>query len=89
MKKLATLGIFAAGAGIGAGVALLYAPRNGKQTRRRLRKSANQALHRLEDMQEEVQTKVTDWADVASERIAAGVASGKEHMGRAIRSVTG
>ena len=88
-SKLTALGIFAAGAGIGAGVALLYAPRTGSQTRKRLRKSANQALSRLEDMQEEVQAKMTGWADEASEMIASGVATGKESVGRVIRSVTG
>ena len=75
--KLKTVGIFAVGAGIGAGVALLLAPRSGKQTRRRLHNSAIEARNRIEDLQEDIRSCMTDWVDDASETIASGIARGK------------
>jgi gas vesicle protein len=77
-NTLKAFGLFAAGAGIGAAAALLLAPRSGKQTRRRLRNSANLALNRIEDLQEDLRSRMTDWADEASEIIASGIARGKE-----------
>lgn len=102
-RKLSTLGIFALGAGIGASVALLYAPRAGKHTRRRIRNSASRALNQLEDMREDIQTRMTDWADEASGLIASSkegaigaletvrsrVETGKERVGKYIRAVAG
>ncbi len=101
--KLAALGVFALGAGIGAGVALLYAPRSGKHTRRRIRNSANRALNGLEDVREDIETRVTDWVDEASDLIATGkesamgafesvrsrVEDGKDRVGRYFRAAAG
>jgi gas vesicle protein len=77
-NKTTTIGLLVAGAGIGAAVALLYAPRAGKHTRARLRNSANRTLHRIEEVQKDVQSFVAELVDDASEVIASNLASGKE-----------
>jgi len=96
-RKLTALGILALGAGIGASVALLYAPRPGKHTRRKLIHSANKALNQLEDMRENIQDQMTDWVDGASHLIVTGRDSAKDiferanksRVGRYLRSVAG
>lgn len=77
-NKLTGIGLFAAGVGIGAGLALLYAPRAGKHTRARLRNSANRAFHRLEEVREDVKSRMAEIVDETSETIASAIASGKE-----------
>jgi len=62
-KAFKTLGVLCAGAGIGAGVALLYAPQSGKRTRRNLARYGSQKLHQLRDFQEDVSSYVSDKAD--------------------------
>jgi gas vesicle protein len=49
---LKTLGIACAGAGIGAGAALLYAPQSGRRTRRDLRRFGAQQFERVRDLGE-------------------------------------
>lgn len=78
MAKLNGLLFFAAGAGIGAGIALLYAPRAGKHTRARLRNSAIQTCHRAEELRDDVRSYMSEWVDDASEVIASNIAAGKE-----------
>jgi gas vesicle protein len=89
--RLETLGVLMAGAGIGAAVTLLYAPKTGKQTRKQLQKHANKALDRLDDLQDGFRSYVTEWVDEASESIEAGIASGKhtakESSERVIRAL--
>lgn len=77
-NKLTGLSLLVAGAGIGAAVALLFAPASGQQTRRRLRKAADQTLDRVEEMREDLRACMSDWVEETSETIAAGIASGKE-----------
>jgi gas vesicle protein len=77
-KKFTAIGCFAAGAGIGAAVALLYAPRAGKHTRARLRNSANRTVHRIEEVQNDVRSYMSELVDDASEVIATNLACGKE-----------
>jgi gas vesicle protein len=48
------------GAAIGAAVALLYAPQNGAQTRKSLRKFSRRAADQLEDLQDDVRTQIND-----------------------------
>jgi gas vesicle protein len=93
-NKIAAVGIFAAGAGIGAAAALLFAPRTGKQTRRRILNSANEALNRAEDFREDLRNRMTEWADEASGAIASGLSCGKtaareggEHVTQALERV--
>jgi gas vesicle protein len=77
-NKLTTVVSFAAGAGIGAAIALLYAPRAGKHTRARLRSSAVQTRHRVEEVRDDVRAYMSEWVDETSEVIASNIAAGKE-----------
>jgi gas vesicle protein len=86
-NKLTGIGLFAAGAGIGAAIALLYAPRAGKHTRARLRNTANRAVDRLEEVRDDVRSHMSDWVDEASEAIASNIASGKETGERVLENV--
>ena len=76
--KLKGLGLFAAGAAIGGAVALLYAPRAGRHTRARIRNSANQTLHRAEEVRDGVRTYVSELVDDVSEAIAPTIESCKK-----------
>jgi len=51
---LKTLGILCLGAGIGAGVALLYAPQSGRRTRRDLRRFGARQFDRVCDLGEDI-----------------------------------
>jgi gas vesicle protein len=77
-NKVNAIVSFAAGAGIGAAIALLYAPRAGKHTRARLRNSAVRAGHRLEEVREDVRAHMSEWVDETSEVIASNIEAGKE-----------
>ena len=76
--KLRAFGVFAAGAGIGAAVALLYAPRSGKHTRARIGNSANRLRNRADEVQRDVRVYVQELVDDASEMISTNLSSGKE-----------
>jgi gas vesicle protein len=77
-NKFTGLGLFAAGVGIGAAVALLYAPRAGKHTRTRLRNSANRTLHRVDEIRQDVRSRMAEIVDETSDTIASAIAYGKE-----------
>lgn len=68
------LAAFAAGAVVGASVALLYAPRSGKETRKRLadkgRELRDTMTDAMGDMPEFIESKKAD--------LAAAIGSGKE-----------
>jgi gas vesicle protein len=78
VAKLNGILSFAAGAGIGAAIALLYAPRAGKHTRARLRNSAIRTCHRAEEVRDDVRAHMSEWLDETSEVIASNIAAGKE-----------
>jgi gas vesicle protein len=80
-NKLKGIGCFAAGAGVGAVVALLCAPRSGKHTRARIRNSANRTLHRAAEMREDVRAYMSEMADDASETVASGIGTCKQSAG--------
>jgi len=77
-NKVNVIVSFAAGAGIGAAIALLYAPRSGKHTRARLRNSAVRAAHRVEEVRDDVRAHMSEWVDETSEMIASNIAAGKD-----------
>jgi len=72
-KKLAAVGCFAVGAGVGAALGLLFAPRAGKHTRARLRSSANRTIHRVEEIGEDVRGYMSELVDDVSESIVSGI----------------
>ena len=54
---------------IGAGVALLFAPRTGADTRREIRRTARQATNAVKDIAEEVTGQVVDSFEGAKARV--------------------
>ncbi|HEX4997956.1 MAG TPA: YtxH domain-containing protein [Terriglobia bacterium] len=72
-KTLAGIGCFAAGAGVGALIALLYAPRAGKHTRARLRSSADRTFHRIDEIRDDVRGYMSELVDDVSETVMSGI----------------
>ena len=66
--------IFAVGALIGAGIALLYAPQSGKETRKLLAKKAKQLRDKAQDTVENAQEFIKD----RKKDLVAAIHSGKE-----------
>lgn len=62
-RRSGGLGAFFWGALIGAGVALLYAPRSGRETRAEIRGGADRIRRRAEDSVRNVQQSFTDTID--------------------------
>ncbi|MEO6528901.1 MAG: YtxH domain-containing protein [Gemmatimonadaceae bacterium] len=60
---------FILGALIGAGVALLFAPRSGKQTRADIKRQARKAQNKVRDVAEEVTGQVVDTFEGARARV--------------------
>jgi gas vesicle protein len=59
-SQRSTFTIFAVGALIGAGIALLYAPQSGKDTRKLLAKKAKQLKDKAQDTVETAQEFISD-----------------------------
>lgn len=57
---LPALGIFAAGAVLGGGVALLLAPKSGRETRQNLKGKASELTHRIGESAGEIAEEVRD-----------------------------
>lgn len=75
-SPLATVGLFGAGALVGVGVAMLFAPRSGAETRRRILKAfevlqgeAEDTLHRVESEAKVVGEKVEEIASHAKDAV--------------------
>ncbi len=60
-KKKSGLGKFVLGAGIGAGLALLFAPQEGSKTRKELKKKCDELIKKAKEIDvEEVKEKLSD-----------------------------
>jgi gas vesicle protein len=77
-SKSQAAGFLITGAVIGAAVALLYAPKNGAQTRRDLRKFTKRAVNRLDDLQDDIRDQVTDWVEDVNCVVKDGLDAGKK-----------
>lgn len=73
--------LFVVGALIGAGIALLYAPQSGKETRKLLAKKAKQLRNKAQDTVENAQGFIKD----RKADLAAAIDSGKKIVDRAKR----
>ena len=51
---------FLAGAAIGTALALLFAPRSGKETRERIRDAADDAVDRIREMSDEAKSRLME-----------------------------
>jgi gas vesicle protein len=67
-SMLKTVGILGVAAGIGAGVALLYAPQSGSRTRRDLRRFGTRKMDQFRDFGSEVSNYVSDCVDATREK---------------------
>ena len=69
---------FLVGLAIGAGVALLFAPHSGAETRRKLARGARRMRRAAEGAADDVSEKVRDTFDAARERVADGIDLARE-----------
>ena len=67
-----------AGALLGAGIALLYAPQSGRQTRRKIRQFAETTGDKVQAVQREVQRSLEHIIEDTEEKLHTGMVSGIE-----------
>ena len=67
-----------AGALLGAGIALLFAPQSGRQTRRKIHRFAETAGDKAQAAQRELQRSLEHILEDTEEKLQAGLASGVE-----------
>ncbi len=65
MSKKSKLGMFVAGAAIGAGLGVLFAPRSGKETRKMLKDKMDELVEKArqitkEDVKNAIETKISE-----------------------------
>jgi len=76
---LATIVVsFLAGAAIGSGLALLFAPKTGKEVREQIKDLTDDAVDKIKVYAKETQEKVKDYARDAQEKVKSTYESGKE-----------
>jgi gas vesicle protein len=63
------IGLFVLGAALGAGLALLFAPASGEETRRRLRREAGKLRDRAEDMMDDLSYEYDRVREDVEERV--------------------
>lgn len=68
-KHSGGMGNFLLGALVGAGVALLFAPRSGEETRRDIKRQARKAQNKVRDVADEVTGQVVDTFEGARARV--------------------
>jgi gas vesicle protein len=76
MKKAA--GLLMAGAMVGAGIALLFAPKSGARTRKDIQRFARRTVDRVDDLQGDIRDQVTDWVGDLTEVVKDGVDRSKK-----------
>ena len=73
-----SLGPFLVGLAVGAGMALLFAPRSGEETRRDIGIRARRVRLAATDFADSVATTVTDQIDDARSRVEEGIADARQ-----------
>jgi gas vesicle protein len=71
------IGAFVLGAAIGAGLALLFAPRTGEETRRELQRQARKMGDQAQDFVSEVTESVSNTFQSAKEKVESSIDSTK------------
>ena len=79
---------FLMGLAVGAGVALLFAPQSGEQTRRDLARTGRRARVRAREMAEDLRDRAEDTYQDARARVADRIDSAREAVGRGRQQVT-
>ncbi len=79
---------FLAGLAIGAGVALLFAPQSGEETRRDLVRRGRRAKRRAQEMAEDVRDKAEESYQEARARVEEGLDTAKAAVTRGRSKVT-
>ena len=79
---------FLVGLTVGAGVALLFAPQSGEQTRRDIVRSGRRARVRAREMAEDFRDKAEDTFHDARARVEDRLDTAREAVGRGKRKVT-
>ena len=69
---LPAVGVFAAGLVVGGGIALMLAPKSGKETRRQLKGKASEITHRLGESAGELAGEVRDAVAHKAEEVGIG-----------------
>jgi gas vesicle protein len=85
MKK--ATGFLLVGAAVGAGIALLYAPQSGSQTKKDIRRLARKTVNGLDELQTGIRDQVTDWVADVTEGIKDRVDRGKKFGAEACAQV--
>jgi len=77
--NLATVVVsFLAGAAIGSGLALLFAPKTGREVREQIRDLTDDAVDKIKDYAKDAQEKVKVYAKDAQEKVKSTYESGKD-----------
>ncbi len=79
---------FLVGLTIGAGVALLFAPQSGEQTRRDIVRSGRRARVRARELAEDFRDRAEDTYHDARARVEDGLDSARDAVGRGKRKVS-
>ena len=77
-KQKGSVGSFLLGIAIGAGIALLFAPQSGVETRRDLRRRARRARRAAVDMADDVTTRVSDTFEQARDKVEGRLDSARQ-----------
>ena len=87
VKKGAGLSSFLIGLAVGAGIALLYAPQSGAETRRIIRRKARRAAEHATELAEDVADDMRGRVAHAKERLHEGVDAARDGIDRERRHV--
>jgi gas vesicle protein len=77
-NKAKVIGVFIAGALLGATVASLCAPRSGARSRKPIRRQAGRRLEQLDELQDDFRNQVHNWVEDVTEVIEDGVGRGRK-----------
>ena len=87
MSTAAVLASFFAGAALGAGLALLYAPKSGRETREQIADLADDAVDRIKEYAKEAQDKIKTALDEGKDAVmekksilSSAIEAGREAM---------
>jgi gas vesicle protein len=89
ISKTQVCGLLMTGALVGATVALLFAPKTGAQTRKDIRKFSRKTMDRLDDLQDDVRSQISDGYEhalEAFETVKEFVENGRERLQKLVKT---